>query len=147
MSLDGNAEKAAIKTRLSTLCGGRIHDFVPEEEALATDPATGFVLPYIVLTFGSLYPQERDRSIEGADQQPNLMPVIVECWAVTQQAASATAGAVRTSLVGWAPDANNATEIELRGGGWFQQKDSSGRPVRFMESVTGITAINMSFAP
>lgn len=144
MSLDAMAEKTAIKTRALALCGGRVYPSVPEETQLERDPVSKLILPYIILTFGSLYPQEADRSIEGAEQQPQIMPIIAECWASNSDAAGATAGAFRTLFVGFHPDENNASEIELRGGGFFQQKDSSGRPVRFMESVTGQTTLNLS---
>lgn len=145
MSLDANAEKSAIELRLYTnLVGGRIHTSIPEEEILEKDEE-GIILPYILLTFGSIFPSERDRSIEGAAQQPNVMPVIVECWAATAQAARATAGAARTLLVGWPPSENNASELELRGGSFFDRRDASGRPTRSMESVTLVTTINMSF--
>jgi hypothetical protein len=144
MSLDATAEQTAVIDRLSTLCGGRVFDYVPEETELERDETSGLVKPYIVVTFGSLYPTEGDRTIEGEDQQPQLMPIIVECWATTASAARATAGAVRTRLVGWSPSADNASEISLRGGGWFQQRDTTGRPTRAMESVTAVTALNQS---
>lgn len=144
MSNDGISEQNAIEARLKALVGGRVTSFMPEEAQLAIDTASGLILPYIVVSFGSFSPVEGDRSIEGEEQQPNFMPVIVECWASNGPAARATAGAVRTLMIGWSPDANNATELAPRGGGWFQKNDAGGRPIRFMESVNLVTELNMS---
>ena len=145
MSVDGSTERAAIKTRLSGyLLNGRVYTSLPEERRLEIDSSTGLIKPYILLHFGSLYPQADDQSIEGADQQPQIWPIIVECWAADADSAMATAGAVRTRLLGWAPGSGNASEMDLRGGGWFEQKDSTGRPTRYMESVNFEMTINNS---
>lgn len=146
MSFDGKAERAATKIRLLVLVGGRIHDFVPEESQLDVD-ADGLVLPYIVLSFGAFYPSASDRTIMGEEQQPQVMPTIVECWGPDANSVRNTAGEVRSLLVGWAPDSANATPFELRGGGWFPgRQDSSGRPTRSMESVSLATTLNQSVA-
>jgi len=144
MSLDAVPEQEAILAHAAILCNGRIYDSLPDETKLEFDAATGLVRPYIIISFGSLYPLPNDRTIEGAEQQPNIMPVIAECWGPTSNMARATAGAYRTRFVGFHPSENNASELELRGGGWFEQKDASGRPVRYCETVTGQTILNMS---
>ena len=146
MSADGVAEQRAIETRLSDLCGGRVYVPLVEEEKLVRDTDTGIVLPYIVLSFGSVFPIESDRSIEGADQQPQLMPIIVECWASDYDSARVTAGAVRTLLLGWTPGTDgNASEIDLRGGSPFPSSGGAGRPSRYAETVTASLTINNSF--
>lgn len=143
MSVDAVAEQKAIIERLSVLAGGQVWEEVPEESTLAID-TEGIILPYVIVSFGSLFPQQNDRSIEGADQQPQMMPVIVECWAFSRADARVVAGAARTLLIGWAPPGGNASEIELSGGSWFQQRDGAGRPTRAMESVNGSLSINNS---
>jgi len=146
MSFDGMAEKAAIEARLSTLLlGVRVHTEIPEESKLETYPETGLVKPYILLSFGSFYPSADDRSMMGEEQQPQVMPVIIECWASDAGSAQKTAGAVRTIMLGWPPDPNNATALEFRGGGWFPGRaNASGRPSRSMESVNFVTTLNQS---
>ena len=73
------------------------------------------------------------------------MPVIIECWASNAKAARRTAAGVRKLFLGWAPDDNNATPMEMRGGGWFPgRSNSAGRPSRSMESVNFITVLNQS---
>lgn len=145
MSVDGTAEQQAIIARLSTLCGGRVYDYIPDETLLDRDEDK-FVLPYLVVSFGSLTPQSEDQSIEGADQQPQIMPVIVECWGPTAVHARGAAGGVRTLLLGWTPLGDgNSSEYDLRGGGWFPgRQQGSGRPSLAMESVNGAVTINNS---
>jgi len=144
MSLDGNPEKDAIEARLKDLVGGRVLRELPEELQLVRDDLTSLIKPYIYLSFGSLYPSATDRSIEGEAQQPHIMPITVECWAAVKGASEAAAGAVRTLMIGWDPEIDNASEIAARGGGNFESKDASGRPTRFMESVVLVTTINLS---
>jgi len=144
MSLDGNPEKDAIETHLKALVGGRVLRNLPEELQLVRDNTTALIKPYIYLSFGSLYPSAEDRSIEGEAQQPHIMPITIECWATVKSAAEATAGAVRTLMIGWDMGIDNASEIAARGGGNFESKDASGRPTRFMESVVLVTTINLS---
>lgn len=146
MSVDATAEQDAILARAKAgLVGGRVYDSLPDETELERDPDSQQVLPYIVITFGALYPSPQDRTIEGAEQQPQIMPIVFECWAAIRRTAGQTAGAVRTSFLGWAPDPSNASEIDLRGGGYFQSRDANGRPTRYMESVTGSCLLNMNF--
>jgi hypothetical protein len=143
MSLDATAEQQAIITRLSTLCGGRVGTDEAEETLRVLDETTGLLKPFMVVTFGAVFVTGRDRSIEGEDQQPHTMPIIVECYASNRNAAGATAGAVRTRLTGFEPT-DNSSEIGLGGGSWFVQRDSAGRPTLFAETVTGTTEINLS---
>lgn len=147
MSFDATTEQDAILARLRantpTATGGG-YDSLPEEQRLLKDAAGILILPYFILGFGSLFPVANDRSIEGAEQQPFYMPIIVECWAARAGEARKVAGEVRTAMVGWAPSADNASEIDLQGGGWFDKRDATGRPIRFMESVTALTSVNNS---
>jgi hypothetical protein len=142
MSLDAVTEQDAILERLSALCGGRVFDALYDEQELskATD---GFRLPYIVVTFGDVYPLYGDRSITGEEDQPHSMVVIIECWAPAMSSARATAGAARTLLVGWAPNDNSA-QMRLGRGGRFDQRDSEGRPAMYMQSITAELFLNMS---
>lgn len=146
MSADGTPEQNDIEARLSTLCGGRVYaDGLPEETQLARYEDSQLVKPYLVLTFGGIVPQANDRSIEGAADQPQIMPIIVECWAADYASARASAGAVRTRLLGYTPNTGgNASEIDLRGGTPFPSLGGAGRPSRYMESVTAVCTINNS---
>jgi len=145
VSVDLVAEQAAVVTRLSTLCGGRVWDAIEEEVQLEFD-AEGLVKPYIIVSFGTLYPKAGDRSIEGPTQQPYVLPITIECWGSTASQVRSTAGAVRTLLLGWAPSENNASEIELRGGSWFpNRRDTDARPTRYLQTVTSETVVNMSY--
>lgn len=142
--LTGKNERAAIRTRLVTLCGGRQYPGVPEEAELVRD-ANQLPKPYLIITFGQLYPSYSDRTLDDAASQPQIMPIIVECWASVPLAAEETAGEVRRLLVGYQPDpGGNASEIELRGGGWFQQRSTDIRPARFMESISAEVTINLA---
>lgn len=147
MSVDGTAEQDAIKARIAApgagqLVGGRVLDSVPSEKLIPRDPESDLALNYIVLTYGSIYPSDLDRSIEGEEDQPQIMPIIAECWGPDADSVRRTAGAVRQRFIGFEPT-ENSTQIRLRGGGWFEQKSSAGRPELYMESVTGTTTINM----
>lgn len=145
MSLDGKAERAAIEARLKTaLVGGRVYTSVPEETTLERDELGLFVRPYIVIGFGGFTPSMADRTIEGEAQQPQIMPVYVECWAADANAAMDTAGEVRKLLIGFQPDPDNATEMMLRSGGWFERRDATGRPSIYMEQVGLVTTLNQS---
>jgi len=145
MSVNGSTEQDAIELRLSSyLLDGNVYTSLPEELQLPRYADTGLVMPYIILTFGSPFAAAADRSIEGAAQQPQVMPVMVECWASNDKAARRTAGAVFERLLGWKPSEDNASELESSGGGLFQTRDASGRPTRFMQSVNFVTTINMS---
>lgn len=140
-----NAIIAQTKLVVPGVEGRRVFRVLPEEAQIERDGVLRLPLDYILVTFGSLFPQEEDPSLEGAAQQPNIMPIIWECWSSrSADAASEMAGDVRQNMVGFLPSENNATEIKLRGGGLFNRRDSAGRPVRWMEQVTGVTTINMS---
>lgn len=147
MSVEATPEQEAIIARLKQLpkYDARVHRLIPEEQRLEKDEY-GLVLDYLVVTFGSVYPLAGDRSIEGPEQQPQGMPIIVECWSAKGPGSAAQgAGNVRTSLLGFQPTPDNSTPIELRGGGLFDRRDGAGRPVRWMESVTALTGLNMSY--
>jgi hypothetical protein len=140
--LDPTADEDAIEARTKQLCGGRVFvDVVPEESKLETDPDTGLVLPYIILTFGSIFPKATDRSIAGEDQQPHILPMVFECWATTGRAARRTANALLPLFVGWEPS-DNASELYLAGGRSFESRDNAGRPTRAMQSVTAQIEFN-----
>jgi hypothetical protein len=148
MSVDGKAERAAIKAFTAAnvpTCGGRVMTSLPEETKLARDADTGLVLPYILLTFGAMFPVEGESSIEGFEQQPQNWPIIWECWAADPDTAADMAGEVRAAVLGWAPNDSNASAIDLRGGGRFDKRDTAGRPVRWAETVTGVTTLNNTF--
>lgn len=144
MGLDASADEDAILARLrSHLWSGRIHDEVPDEEKLDLDPVTGLVLPYGILTFGTLFPLSRDRSIVGEDKQPHTLPFVLEMWGATKNDSRAGAyGAIRC-LTGFRPS-ENASEIVLTGGGGGFKNFDQGRPIRFMRPVSGSCVVNMA---
>ena len=145
MSLDTTAEEDAILGRLrANLWSGRVLDEVPDETQIERDPATGMILPYIVLTFGTLFPFAEDRSIEGEAQQPHVLPFVAESWAATKNDARAGANGVIKLLTGWKPTPDNASEITLTGGGGGFSNYDQGRPVRFLRPVAGSCIVNMS---
>lgn len=143
MSLDAVAEQEAIIARASILVGGRIYQEIPDETKLVLD-TNGLVRPYIIISFTPVVPTARDRSLDGEEAQPHVMGVLFECWAATISAASRTAGAVRTRYTGWEPTANNSSQIMLRGGGAWARTDEAGRPIRYLETVSAETIINLS---
>ena len=144
MSLDTTTEEKNILARVrANAVGGRVHEMLPDEEQIERDPITGMVKPYIILTFGEVFPLGTDRSILGAAEQPHVLPIIGECWGATVNEARGAAVALRLLFTGWAPSADNASEIELSGGGRFTSYDR-GRPVRYMRSVAASCVINMS---
>lgn len=144
MTMDTYAEEEAILQRLrSNLWDGRVWDELPDETERATDAETGMVLPDIVLTFGTPFPSARDRSIEGAAQQPHILPFVAECFGATKDQARAGASGVIKYLNGWIPT-GNASEIELTGGGGGYPNYDQGRPVRFRRAVAGMCVINLS---
>lgn len=145
MSLDTTAEEDAILNRLrSNLWSGRVHPEVPDEEDLERDLSTGLILPYIVLTFGTIFPLGQDQSIEGAAQQPHVLPFVAESWGATRNDARAGANGIIKLLTGWKPSADNASEIVLTGGGGGFANYDQGRPVRFLRPVAGSCGVNMS---
>jgi hypothetical protein len=125
------------------LAGGRAYDEIPEEQDLEKDADGILILPYIVVAFGTLIPQEDSRSIEGYDQQPLIMPIIWECWAPTKRQARQLAGQVRTAFRGWQPN-ENSTQIEMSGGSWADPRNGAARPSRYLEAVTAQTVINQA---
>lgn len=144
MSADGVAEQRAILARLSTLVGGRIHDGIPDDEEVEKD-AFGAIKPYIVVIFGSDVPTGADRSLMDEDVQPLIQPLTVECWGGNADICRTTAGAVKGLIRGnWKPDPLNASSIRTSGGGDFRQKDSAGKPTRFMRAVNGEYTYNLS---
>ena len=139
--LTGGLEQKAVLERAKTyLVGGRVFDYLPDEYELARDDS-GQVRPYVVIHFGTVRALPTDRSLEGEEEQPHLMPFTVECWASTYEAARAVAGAVRQTFVGWAPTSSGG-EITSPGGQSFRDRDSSGLPTRYLEAVALETIIN-----
>lgn len=144
MTLDTTAEESNTLARLrGHLWSGRVYDEVPEEAELAIDETTGLVLPYIILTFGVIFPANSSRSVEGAAEQPHMLPMVAECWGATTTEARAGASGVIRLLTGWSPNETNAGEYELSGGGRFTSYDQ-GRPARRMRQVSGACMVNMS---
>lgn len=145
MSLDVTAEEDAILARLRAyLWSGRVYPELVDESKLARDPNTGLVLPYIILSFGTIFASGEDQSLEGAAEQPHILPFVAECWGPTRNDARAGANGVIRTLTGWHPSESNASEITLSGGaGGFTSYDQ-GRPVRFMRPVSGSCVVNMS---
>lgn len=147
MSLDGFPEQQATLAYLAAnvaLCEGRAYDYIPEETEMVKDALGLLVKPYLIVTFAGVFPKEGDRSIEGPEQQPQVMPVVIECWSPNSIEARQMAGQVRVALTGRSPDANNAEAYDMRGGNWFDRRDTSGRPTRYCQTVTGATVINNS---
>lgn len=145
--LDGTIEQQNVLAHIAWAVDGdpeRVFTSVPEEMVLKRDAEGIFPLDYIIVSFGAMYPKEGESSLEGAAAQPQVWPIIAECWSRSKDSANATAGKVRTRMVGFQPDGDNCDEIELRGGGWFEQRDSAGRPTRWMTSVTMESSINNS---
>lgn len=151
MSTDGIAEQEATLARAKGFCGGRAYDYVPDDLKLERyDDPLRTIKPYIIVTFAPLFAQNIDDTLSGVEDQPQIMGTLIECWAASGKVARQTAGAIRASValggfLGWAPSAANATAYVFgRGAGSFAQKDASGRPSRFMESVALNTTLNMS---
>jgi hypothetical protein len=147
MAVDPTADQDAIEARLKDhLVGGRVFvDVVPEESELERDESdpTRPILPYILLTFGALFPRAGDTSITGLEDQPQVMPIIVECWADTGRAARKTANAAGKWLLGFEPTPNSS-QIALQAGSRFQQRDGAGRPTRAMSAVNAECDVNQS---
>lgn len=143
MTLDASADEQAILQRLKTrLWNGRVYDEIPDEQRLERDE-NGLIKPYIIMTFGTLFPSASDRSIEGAQQQPYVLPFVGESWGATLAQARAGGYGIIQSLTGFKPS-ENASEIELSGGGGGFTKYDQGRPVRFLRPVSGMCIVNMS---
>jgi hypothetical protein len=148
MSTSGVAEQeATLAYAQAQLLSGRIYDDIPDEAALARDESSPTlpILPYGVLTFDAPFETELDRTLTGPEDQPLIMPVLFEFWAPTRKQAREAAGACRTTFIGWSPSATNATAYQAyRGVGFRNNRDSTGRPTRFVELVALATILNMS---
>lgn len=145
MSFDALAEQQATIDRLKPLCGGRVYDGAIPEEARLEMADQQVIRPYIIVSFGAVFASQADRSIMDEDQQPHILPAVIECWASTVSEVRVTAGAVRRKLIGWSPGDENASSYRAVGGGFFPSRaDSTGRPSRSMEMVSAQTVINMS---
>lgn len=145
MALDASADETAILERLSVLWGGRVLDELPDESELERDEV-GVVKPYIVLTFGVLFPSGQDRSLDGEDAQPHVLPFVAESWGPTKNDARAGAYGVIRRLTGFKPT-ENSSEIALTGGGGGFANHDQGRPVMFMRPVAGMCIVNMQHDP
>lgn len=142
MSTDGAFERAGILARgRQYLLGGRFHDSLPDDVHLERS-ANGRPKPYAVLHFGTIYAQSGDRSIMGEEDQPHVMPFSVACYAQNAEAARDTAGAVRDLFIGWTPSPGSEP-IAAPGGSSYRDRDSSGAPTLFVESVAFETVINV----
>lgn len=148
MSVNLVAEKRATLTYLSRLCGGRVwEEALPDDVQSAVDDDTLALRPLLLITWGTPYPTYRDRSIMGEEMQPYLVPMHVQAFAATVNEKNETAGAVRDDLLGWSPDEDNASPFTFRGGGEFNNRQSSVRPTRFIELINFETMVNLSASP
>lgn len=144
MSMDpSTGQDALLAHARATFVGGRVYEEIPEEETLVK--IDDVIQPYIVITFGMIYPLASDRTIEGEADQPHIQPWTAECWAADKRSSQRTANAVVAEFVGFVPDAD-CSEIKARNGGTFARTDSSGRPTRAMTPVQGEWIFNMSIA-
>lgn len=137
------AEQYAVMDQIRPLAGGRLFDGVPDEQEMVFDPLTGKLKPYMVVTFGIPIRAARDRSIIGARAQPYIQPFTVDCYGDDADSARILASGVIDRVLGFVPDDQNASEIECSGGGDFRERDTQGRPTRFIKRVQGEFLINM----
>lgn len=124
-------------------------DGVPDEETFEYDAMTGRLKPYMVITFGIPIRAARDRSILGTRHQPHIQPFVVDAYGGDADAVRVLGSRLIDTLQGYfpgdaaAPDEQNATEIELSGGGDYRERDTQGRPSRFIKRFQGEYLINM----
>lgn len=127
------------------LVGGRVLDWVPDDYALPTD-ANGAIRPYLVVNFPPLLPQARDRSLGGEEEQPQVMTVVVNCFAASGDTARQVAAAVRKTFIGWSPS-TTASEITTGPGGAFAARTGSPAGSRYLETVALVATINLGPEP
>lgn len=137
------AEQYVILERVKTLAGGRVFDGVPDDAEIPYDEEGSRLRPYLVVTFGIPVRAARDRSILGARFQPYIQPFTVDCYGASADDARRLASGLIDLLLGFTPDDQNASEIEMAGGGDFRERDTQGRPTRFIKRVQGEYLINM----
>lgn len=137
------AEQYVVLAAVKTLAGGRSYDGMPDEADIPYVGSTGKLKPYTVVTFGIPVRSASGRSLLGARFQPYIQPFTVDCYGGSAGDARDLASAVINLLLGLVPDAENASEIELSGGGDFRERDTQGRPTRYIKRVQGEYLINM----
>lgn len=141
-------EHYSIMERLRTL-DAKLLDGVPDEELVEYDAGTGRLKPYMLITFGIPIRAARDRSILGARHQPHIQPFTVDCYGASADAVRRLGSGVIERLQGFVPldperpGEQNASEIELSGGGDYRERDTQGRPSRFIKRFQGEYLVNM----
>lgn len=102
--IDGAAEEAAIRGRLSDLVEGRIFDDEPDDTEVAID-AVGKPQPYIVLSFGVPYakPGAGRAFGDGEKDVPYILTFVVGAFAGTRAKVNATYAAIADRLVDFQP--------------------------------------------
>lgn len=114
MAFDGQAEAAAITTRLQG--AGDVFEDVDSDTELPLDFA-GTPLPYMVVEYGSPIPNVRGRGV-GVDEQgqPHILPFQITFIGRSRSAVRNLRAAADTEIVGWTPVAGNSTEVKAAGG-------------------------------
>lgn len=130
----GLTERALIKARLDSLCGGRVFkNAVPDGYDFPRDE-NGGVLPYIVLRFAEPVTSTVGRNVAGGEQdQPHLLSgTVIACGDDDDDLEAVIADCLR-ELVGFIPT-ENCTAIQARGGTAWPQAAAANRPTRFQRS-------------
>lgn len=142
MTLDTSLEEAAILARLAKFAGGRIYDFIPDDEDLPRD-ANGDIRPYVTVNFGGQYPTPRDRSMAGEEEQPYVWVIGITAWGRTTNDTRPLGNAIRVDMIGWQPT-ENVTQLRGGGGGSFSDRDAAARPTRSARLVSLETTTNQA---
>lgn len=141
MTTDPTFERTAIRLRAQAfLLGGRVYDSIPDDFAL--ERSENGVKPYAVIHYGTVFRLGTSRSLVGEEEQPQVLPVTITCYARSQEAARASAGAVRDLFVGWSPSPGSS-EMEAPSGTAYRDRDSAGTPTLFAEAVSLETVFNL----
>jgi hypothetical protein len=143
MSVDGLAEMAAIKARLSGIAGGRIFEGVLDEETHKRYLTDGGIKPYLTVLTSTPTPSIKSASMTGGDlTTPHNMLITIGAYAGSTLDARITLAAADALLRDWAP-LPSATPFS--GAGGFQARDSDIRkkPTRFEVGTHWQCLINM----
>jgi len=142
MTLNPYTDQQAIIARLSTLAQP-VYETIDDIQVMPRD-ASGSILPFVEVDFGTLTATIANRSFAGDGAQPHETYMFVTVYARNKEMVRQIVGHILEPnfLIGWTPSVNASTMV-ANGGSQFQIR-SETRPTIYALRTTFRFTVNLA---
>lgn len=142
MTLNPFTDQQAIIARLETLAQP-VYETIDDIQEMPRD-ASGALLPFVEVDFGTLTATVRNRSFAGDGAQPHETYMFVTAYARNKEMVRQIVGHILEPgfLIGWTPSVNVSTMV-ANGGSQFEMR-SETRPTIYALRTTFRFSVNLA---